>query len=237
MQVARPLFAFSFFSALTHENMNEAAYMDGHLERFFQSLNDSGGLENTAVVLFSDHGVRFGSSREYRTRMGWYEENMPLLMIAMPESFRRRHAQMMATLHSNQHRLTTPFDVHETIRRLVDISRPYDDRQRIADGRQGVSLFDVTLGNRTCKDASIAPVYCECQLSQCLPVDEKSHQVRCLMCCLLVLLPTPSPLQLLSLLLQLLCLYNSPFPFICFQTARDGNDANRNVFSLVYIDW
>ena len=178
-----PVFAFSFFSILTHENMNEAAYMDGHLERFFRSLNDSGGLENTAVVLFSDHGVRFGSSREYRTRMGWYEENMPLMMIAMPESFRRRHSQMMATLHSNQHRLTTPFDVHETVRRLVDIGRPYDDRQRIDDGRRGVSLFDVTLGNRTCKDASIAPVYCECQLSQSLPVDVNSHQVRCLTCC------------------------------------------------------
>ena len=172
----RPLFAFSFFSALTHEDMNEAAHMDELLERFFRSLYDSGSLENTAVVLFSDHGERFGLTRA-NTRMGWYEENLPLMFIAMPQSFRRRHVQKMKTLSSNAHQLTTPFDVHETIRRLLDIGKPYDDSDRIARGRRGVSLFDVTLADRTCNDASIAPTYCECTLSRSNPVDVRSRQV------------------------------------------------------------
>jgi len=172
----RPVFAFSFFSGLTHGDMNAAVYMDELLGRFFRSLYDSGSLENTAVVLFSDHGMRYGPTRGY-TRMAWYEENLPLLLIAMPEYFRRQHVQMMNKLHSNRHKLMAPFDLHETIRRLLDIGKPYDDDHRIARGRRGFSLFDVTLADRTCKDASIAPTYCECQLSRSHPVDVRSSQV------------------------------------------------------------
>ena len=172
----RPFFAFSFFSGLMHDDMNEAAHMDALLERFFRSLRDSGSLRNTIVVLFSDHGMRYGETRGY-TRMGWYEENLPLALIAVPPSFRRRHGQMMRTLRSNSHRLTTPFDLHETVRRLLDVAGPYDDARRIASGRRGVSLFDVTLADRTCNDASLAPTYCECQLSRSHPVDAKSSQV------------------------------------------------------------
>jgi len=174
----RPIFAFSFFSGLMHEDMNELAHMDALLERFFRSLRDSGSLRNTVVMLFSDHGTRYGESRGY-TRMGWYEENLPLALVAVPASFRRRHVQMMRTLRSNTQKLTTPFDLHETVRRLLDAGGSYDDERRVASGRRGVSLFDVTLADRTCKNASLAPTYCECQLSRSHPVDVKSSQVSC----------------------------------------------------------
>jgi len=172
----RPVFAYGFFSGLLHEDMNDAVHMDRLLERFFRSLYDSGSLENTAVVLFSDHGTRYGLTRG-NIRMGWYEENLPLALIAMPESFRSRHDTMMKTLRSNSRKLTTPLDLHETLRRVLDVGKPYNDSVRVARGRRGVSLFDVTLGDRTCKDASIAPTYCECQLSQTHPVDVRSTQV------------------------------------------------------------
>jgi len=76
----RPLFAYGFFSGLLHEDVNEYAHMDRLLDRFFRSLHDSGHLDNTALVLFSDHGARFGATRGY-TRLGWYEENLPVAMI------------------------------------------------------------------------------------------------------------------------------------------------------------
>jgi len=172
----RPVFAFTFFSTFSHGDMNRAAYMDIILERFFRSMHYSGSLVNTALILFSDHGSRYGSTRGY-TRMGWYEENLPMLLIAMPESFRQRHVEMMETLHTNQHKLTTPFDLHETVRRLLDVDSPYDDSVRIARGRRGVSLFDVTLDDRTCKDATVAPTYCECELSQSHSIDVTSSEV------------------------------------------------------------
>jgi len=172
----RPVFAYGFFSSLVHEDMNQAAHMDELLGRFFRSLYDSGSLENTVVVLFSDHGPRFGLTRA-NTRMGWYEENLPMALIAMPESFRSRNATMMKTLHSNSRKLTTPLDLHETVRRVLNSDKPYDDRVRVALGRRGVSLFDVTLGDRSCEDVSIAPAFCECQLSQTHPVDANSTEV------------------------------------------------------------
>ena len=172
----RPVFAYGFFSSLPHDDMNDAAHMDRLLERFFRSLYDSGSLENTAVVLFSDHGTRYGLTRG-NTRMSWYEENLPVALIAMPESFRSRHATMMRTLLSNSRKLTTPLDLHETIRRVLHLGKPYNDSGRIALRRRGVSLFDITLGDRTCKNASIASTYCECQLSQTYPVDVKSSEV------------------------------------------------------------
>jgi len=171
-----PVFAFTFFSAFTHGDMNEAVYTDVILERFFRSLHDSGYLKNTVVVLFADHGQRYGDTRGY-TRMSWYEENLPMLLLAMPASFRRRRHEMMEMLRSNRYKLTTPFDVHETVRRLLDVNSPYDDSLRIVRGRRGVSLFDVTLGDRTCKDATIAPTYCECELSQSRSVDNTSTEV------------------------------------------------------------
>ena len=171
----RPFFVYGFFAGLLHDNMDEAAQMDTLLNRFFRSLHDSGQLKNTAVVLFSDHGSRFGV-RGY-TRLGWYEENLPVALIAMPESFRSRHATMMKTLRSNSHKLTTPLDLHETLRRVLDIGKPYDDSVRIARGRRGVSLFDVTLGDRTCNDASISATYCECLLGRTQPADVRSDQV------------------------------------------------------------
>jgi len=172
----RPVFAFAFFSALTHVSMNRAAYMDIILDRFFRSLHDSDSLRNTVLILFSDHGCRYGSTRGY-TRMGWYEENLPMLLIAMPESFRHRHVEMMETLRTNQHKLTTPFDLHETVRRLLDVGSPYDDSVRLARGRRGVSLFDVTLDDRTCKDATVAPTYCECELSRSHSISVRSREV------------------------------------------------------------
>ena len=164
------------FSCLTHKDMNDATHMDAVLEPFFRALHRSGSLRNTAVVLYSDHGQRFGTTRGY-TRMGWYEENLPMMLISMPESFRRRHGKMMDTLRGNQHKLTTPFDVHETLRRLLDVGSPYDDGQRIARSRRGVSLFDVTLDDRTCKDATIALAYCECELSRTHSVDATCAEV------------------------------------------------------------
>jgi hypothetical protein len=115
-----PFFAFSFFSRLTHDDHNDAAFMDLYLTKFFETLVSSNLLRNTVVVLFSDHGIRYGSTRGY-TRMGWYEENTPMAFVALPESFRRRHPSMAQSLESNSRSLTTPFDLHETIRRLLTV--------------------------------------------------------------------------------------------------------------------
>ena len=173
----RPFFAFGFFSLLTHDDHNSAAWIDFFLDRFFQRLYSEGAFANTTVVLFSDHGVRYGPTRGY-TRMGWYEENTPMAFVALPPSFRRRHAAMFESLRSNGGSLTTPMDLHETIRRLLTVGQPFDELEWTASRRRGRSLFDGKLGDRSCEEASIGPVYCECILSSTVALEVDSDEVK-----------------------------------------------------------
>jgi len=172
-----PFFAFSFLSRLTHSNHNSAVWIDQFFDRFFQRLSSAGLLANTAIVLFSDHGVRYGSTRGY-TRMGWYEENTPMAIIALPPSFRRRHISMFQSLQSNSDSLTTPMDLHETIRRLLTVGQPFDELEWVTSQRRGRSLFDGKLGDRSCEQASIGPVYCECILSSTTSLKVESSEAR-----------------------------------------------------------
>jgi hypothetical protein len=176
-QVKSPFFAFGFFSRLTHEDHNMAAMLDPFLDRFFRSLHSQNRLANTVVVLFSDHGVRFGLTRGH-TRMGWYEENTPMALVAMPKSFRRRHPALFKSLQSNANSLTTPMDLHETLRHLLSVGRPFDEQEKAASGRRGRSLLDGKIGDRSCEQASIAPVYCECLLSSTTPLRTDSIEVK-----------------------------------------------------------
>jgi N-sulfoglucosamine sulfohydrolase len=56
----------------------ELAYMDGHVQRILQALEDSGQLENTLVVMTSDHGMPFP-----RVKGNQYEHanHIPLAMM------------------------------------------------------------------------------------------------------------------------------------------------------------
>jgi hypothetical protein len=172
-----PFFAYGFFAWITHSDPNEAPYADHFFDVFFSQLLDSNLLRRTVVILFSDHGTRYGISRG-ATRISWYEENLPLVLIATPPEFRKKHPKLMSTLKFNADRLTTAFDLHETIRRIRTIGRSsYNDEERKAAGRRGVSLFDVAIGDRSCEDASIAPTYCECELSATVEVSVDDTQV------------------------------------------------------------
>ena len=170
-----PFFAFAFFSRLTHNRMNTAVHMDEYLDEFFTSLQSSNLLQNTAVVVFSDHGLRYGTDRDY-TRMAWYEENLPMSLIAMPEPFRQRYPVMWRSLELNSNSLTTPLDLHETVRRLLSVGQAFNETERSLSRRRGISLFDGQIGDRSCRQASIGPVYCECLLSSTTRLNTNNSQ-------------------------------------------------------------
>jgi len=172
-----PFFAYGFFSRLTHDNSNSAVWLDEFLEQFFRRLNSVNALANTVVVLFGDHGIRHGPSRS-KSWVGLYEENSPVALIGLPPSFRRRHGAMFESLRSNNNSLTTHFDVHETIRRLLTVNQPLDRLDVRSQRRAGVSLFDGKIGDRSCEQASILPLYCGCLLSSVTPIDKDSNEVR-----------------------------------------------------------
>ncbi|GBM30034.1 hypothetical protein AVEN_165603-1 [Araneus ventricosus] len=59
----RPYFAFSFLAELSHEYLSRVASADGQFEEFFQFLHEGEHLQNTVLIVMSDHGHRFDAIR------------------------------------------------------------------------------------------------------------------------------------------------------------------------------
>ncbi|XP_013392406.1 uncharacterized protein LOC106160369 [Lingula anatina] len=172
---SKPFFAFSFITRLTHEDINEArAADDPHLE-FFRGLHEDGTLNNTVLIYFSDHGVRFGRIRS--RFVGKLEERLPFLFIVYPPWLYKKYPQMVKNLRTNSQRLTTPFDIYETLMDLLYFSDDVSHKSRswglIKD--RGVSLFREIPENRTCEKAEILPHWCTCQKQ--VPVSVSGNKV------------------------------------------------------------
>lgn len=87
----------------------------------FSKLNGDGHLSNTVVVFMSDHGIRWGSIRS--TYQGQLEERLPFVVMALPKQFRQQYPKAFQNLKTNVRRLTTPFDLHETLNDFLDVNK------------------------------------------------------------------------------------------------------------------
>ena len=145
-------FSFSFL-CLGHEDFNELGYAESDILDLVQHLRDNGHLNNTVLVLFGDHGTRWGDIRS--TLIGELEERLPFISITLPLWFERKYPNLVKNLKVNTKRLTTPFDVHATLKHLLSYpQRPITDRGR--------SLFDEIELSRTCETAGIPEHFCTC---------------------------------------------------------------------------
>ena len=54
---------------------------------------------------------------------GKLEERLPFMSLTFPESFKQAHPQLYRNLQQNVDRLSTPFDLHETLLDLLDVTR------------------------------------------------------------------------------------------------------------------
>lgn len=57
-----------------------------------------------------------------KTLQGKMEERLPFFSFIFPDEFKKRYATEYATFKENLHRLTTPFDVHETFLDLLSMN-------------------------------------------------------------------------------------------------------------------
>ncbi|KAH8040286.1 hypothetical protein HPB51_010066 [Rhipicephalus microplus] len=89
-----------------------------------QSLYWGGHLNKTIVVFLSDHGMRWGSIRQ--TFISLLEGRLPGYLWYLPRSLTRRHPHLLRAHKKNWHRLTTPLDVHATLRGVLEDFRLLD---------------------------------------------------------------------------------------------------------------
>lgn len=138
-------FAFAFHSYLAHAHPNHLSLAEEDLMWFLRTFVDKGYLEDTMLVIMGDHGSR---NWEYRdTMQGKLEERLPWFSISLPVDFTRKFPELASNLRSNQPIITSPYDVHATLRHILT----FPDRP---PAEQTQSLFEKLSRKRTCKDAS-----------------------------------------------------------------------------------
>ena len=153
-----PWFVFSFITRLTHDNINKVGKADLLYTKFFRNAMEQGLLDNTVVIFYSDHGIRFGEIRE--SYIGKLEERLPFLFLVLPKWFITENPSIEHNLNKNSNRLSTFFDVYST---LADILNVGDSLTfSTSSSSRGVSLFGEIPQSRSCTSAGILPHWCTC---------------------------------------------------------------------------
>ena len=167
-------FAFSWINAISHDEPNNLELVDGAFSEFFMWLYKNGHLNNTVLIFFSDHGPRHSKLR--KTVVGRIEDRMPLLSIVFPEHVLLRNPHLTKVLMSNSQRLTTAYDLHETLVNILESDFRYIKSNTNATARKhlprGISLFRDIPKWRTCSDAAIKEEFCPCYKSNPIAIDD-----------------------------------------------------------------
>ena len=166
-------FALSFLTEIAHEYPNFLSYGDEVFLEFFRWMKASGELENTVLIFFSDHGARIDEIRN--TFVGRIEERMPVVIVYIPEHIREKFPALHKNMQLNTKRLSTNFDLHQTMLDIVHGSFENPSTSYFVDRARGISLFRPLPESRSCADAWIPEDYCACYTSS--PVNVSTNQI------------------------------------------------------------
>ncbi|RZC39846.1 DUF229 domain containing protein [Asbolus verrucosus] len=168
-------FAFYWGAGLSHDYLNKPNQGDEDYYNFFKNIKENGHLDNTVMIVMSDHGIRWGDIRQ--TYQGRMEERLPFIFMVLPEWYKGQYQDAYNNLLKNTRRLTTPYDMHETLKDLLNpFNLTYDFLQsRYQAQQRGYSLFNEIPSNRTCEDAGIDSHWCTCQ--QSVQIDKNDTMV------------------------------------------------------------
>lgn len=163
-----PYFAFAFVTGLTHDSTESASMADDPYYNYLKSLHERNMLNNSLLVFYSDHGMRFGKLRE--TYIGKLEERLPFLFLVLPKWFREKYPKISHNLKKNERRLITPFDIYETLKHVLFFGKYIPQKQKI--NSRGTSLFEEVSSERTCSDVGILPHWCTCAKDEPVSTDD-----------------------------------------------------------------
>jgi hypothetical protein len=121
---------------------------DDHLFHFLTGILSRPDANQTVIILRSDHGLQRGPmamdySLQTEHRRPWTEVLVPENLIASKRA-----------LFENQKRMTTGFDLYNTIRSLLSRTKGQRDDEGMPHWSFDL-LSDVIPTNRTCRDAKV----------------------------------------------------------------------------------
>jgi hypothetical protein len=161
-----PYFAFYWGASLTHDYLNKPNLGDNDYYNLLKNIKDNGHLNNTVMIVMSDHGIRWGDIRQ--TYQGRMEERLPFIFMVLPEWYKRQYQDAYNNLLKNSRRLTTPYDLYETLKDLLNpfvLNHDFLQKRYRNNSSRGYSLFNEISQKRTCESADIASHWCTCQQS------------------------------------------------------------------------
>lgn len=139
-------FAVFWLNTFSHNDVNMPSSTDKQTADALSRLLDDRLLNNAVTAVISDHGLRFGEIRQ--THVGWLEDRMPAFYARLPPGYAAAHPDHGAALAANRHRLTSPFDLHLTLKQLLLDDRDAE-RRAVAEGCKTCrSLFRLADANR-----------------------------------------------------------------------------------------
>lgn len=154
-------FGVFWMNSYSHNVHCDPRDADKMYENFFNQLTYTGVLDNTFVIFFSDHGIRFG---DYRLQLGsFYEERMPALLMWIPHRFKGLQPNQYKSATDNQFMLLTPYDLYNTLISIYGLSNGVNYTEDFSEACPKCgSLFEVVDQNRTCEDVGIHAKWCSC---------------------------------------------------------------------------
>ncbi|XP_055701100.1 uncharacterized protein LOC129800609 isoform X1 [Phlebotomus papatasi] len=163
----RAFFGLFWANTFSHNDISDPSSMDHKIKYYLNELDSRGILNTSAVILFSDHGLRFGPVRKLLT--GWLEERLPFMFVWLPKWFQDENPEIVQTLRINRNRLTNPYDIHVTLHHVLALTAlPEEEHITSAILPQATScpscqsVFDEVPWNRSCTDSAIEAHWCTC---------------------------------------------------------------------------
>jgi hypothetical protein len=153
-------FGLFWINSYSHNKYKTPVLFDEKMLEFLEKLEHSGVLNNTFIVILSDHGIRYGKLRF--TVESYYEERLPMFFMWTPLDFRKRYYEHYNNLQMNQDRLTSHLDMHMTLWSLLKMNNQSIDVVKSEACPTCKSLFDEISLTRTCADAGISEKWCTC---------------------------------------------------------------------------
>ncbi len=164
-------FAIMHYVENSHDTNKRFNWVDNDLHAFLKDGFSEGIFNNTAIFLYSDHGTRFADKRESADR--YLEERLPFFSIYLPQSYREANPDKYENLKINAKYLTSPFDIHATLRDLTCLDpNPSGLKYPI----RSISLLKEIPKERGCEQIGISNHFCVC-VQDWLTVDKKEPKI------------------------------------------------------------
>ncbi|XP_037943850.1 uncharacterized protein LOC119676670 [Teleopsis dalmanni] len=155
-----PTFGLFWTNSFSHNRYDTSATMDVKMLEYLKIFKTNGILENSIVIFFSDHGRRFGTL--VTLAGGFLEERLPMFYISLPKWFKNQYPDFVKALQINRNRLTTPYDIHMTLKHILELSQPGLSLPMANGCAKCQSIFREVPVNRSCADAGIPEHWCTC---------------------------------------------------------------------------